>query len=229
MHPALNTAIAEQYLAFERPRPTSIEGCPCCVSAEDLAALISVPLRELSYEQLGTYAGAAMSTVGTIEDFRYFWPRLAELLVTVSPGQYFIDPERLLAKLRYGGWRSWPVGERGSVEAYVTALLVRLRDEPLRTWDVDAVVCAVGLAVDDVVPLLEPLVADTESARHNLRAFYDRNWRSVEKGRLKNAFWTSRSHAGDQVENPNVRSIIEWLRRPDVSAAIGRAYGAASQ
>lgn len=226
MHPRLSRAIVEQYRTFERPAPRRIAGCPCCASPELLAALVTLPLRELTYEQLGVYATSAISTVGSVEDFRYLWPRIAELLVTVPPGQLYADAEIVIGKLRDGGWEAWPERERASVQRFLRALLERLADEPLDAPDVDSWVCAVGQATDDLVAWLEPLLAGTPAARHNLRGFHEWN-RGADgtRGVLANAFWTL-STAGAEVVNANVEPVVEWLSSAEVSRALGEAYGA---
>jgi hypothetical protein len=57
-----------------------------------------VGLRELPAKDLRNYAFSAMTTQGTLDDFRYFLPRLFEAIVTDLDG---ICPEVLFGKLRY--------------------------------------------------------------------------------------------------------------------------------
>ncbi|HEY2376027.1 MAG TPA: hypothetical protein VGH98_08645 [Gemmatimonadaceae bacterium] len=56
-----------------------------------------------------------------------------------------------------------------------------MRDEPLDAGDVDAWICAIGRMLDDATPFLEPLLAGTKAARHNLYGFYEWNRRGIEK------------------------------------------------
>jgi hypothetical protein len=57
------------YRVFSRyPRPTQLEGCPCCTNAERSRELSSVALHALSATGLGHYAFKALSTWGTLDD-----------------------------------------------------------------------------------------------------------------------------------------------------------------
>src|SRR5678815_394285 len=77
----LALALAEQYEAFTAPRPRSIEGCSCCTTPQQLAALVATPREELAASALDFYARKAVTTVGGTAELRYFWPRLAELSI----------------------------------------------------------------------------------------------------------------------------------------------------
>jgi hypothetical protein len=230
MHPNLRAAIDEQYRAFASPKPATIEGCPCCITPEQIDALLATPLRELSYEQLRRYAESALATVGAVENFRYFWPRIAELAVTSEWPNSF-DPELVFIPLSYGEWWTWPAHEQSALRGLAAALIERMRDEPLDASLVDSWICAIGQMLDDVTPLLEPLVAGTKAARHNLYGFYDRNRRAIEKRQtLSGRCWDlNRSlKERDGVPNPNVRRIVDWLQRPDVAAEVDQAYAEAT-
>lgn len=80
------------YAAFAAVRrPTGIVGCPCCIEDKQIAVLLSRPLRELSAEELSSYASSVFLTVGDEEEFRYFVPRILEISAT-DPG-WWPDPE----------------------------------------------------------------------------------------------------------------------------------------
>jgi hypothetical protein len=163
MHPRLRTAIDEQYRAFASPKPATIDGCPCCISPEELDVLLATPLRELSHEQLRRYAASALSTIGAVEDFRYLWPRIAELAITAERPQYFVDPEIVFVRLSYGEWWTWPEAERSAVRALGAAVIEQMRDEPRDADEVDSWICAISQMLDDVTPFLEPLIAGEAS------------------------------------------------------------------
>lgn len=225
MHSLLSTAIAELYRASQARPPLHIDACPCCTSPEQLAALLEVPLRELTPAQLQSYGSKALTTVGGIEDFRYFWPRLAELAVA-EPSEWFLNPEILFGKVAEASWRAWPIQEQRATESYGAAVIVRMRDDALAPGDVDQWVCAVGQFLEDVTPLLDvALLGSGTAARQNLFGFYDWNRRAIEKrGSLNNRFWESPSGSGQQATNANVEKIVAWFRRAEVAAAVDKAY-----
>jgi hypothetical protein len=224
MHPLVATAIADLYASSQARVPLAVEGCPCCTSPEQLAALIAVPLRELTPAQLGFYGRQALTTVGSIDDFRYFWPRLAELAVTES-SDWFVDHEILFGKVAAANWRTWPAAEQRATESFAAAVILRMRDHALSRADVDQWVCAVGQLFEDVTPLLDAALLDSSpAARQNLYGFYDWNRRDIEKrGGLGNAFWRSAANRHN-VASANVVKIVAWLHRADVATAVDQAY-----
>jgi hypothetical protein len=227
MHPLLHEAVEDLYTAFERPHPDRMTGCPCCTQPAKLDVLVRTPLRQLSVEQLRSYAAKAMTTVGDTDAFRYFWPRLAELSVTHSPSKYFVNVEVLLGKPAYGEWRRWPAAEQQATERFAAATILRLRDEVPAADDVDGWVCAAGQLLEDVTPLLDAaLLADTPAANENLRAFYEWNQRDVVKRHsLHNAFWRRTPPGAREPEMlPSAERVVAWFQREDVLTAIDRVY-----
>src|SRR5262245_26685041 len=92
MRPTLRQAIEGVYTAFlDVPRPTSVDGCPCCIGQKGISILLSKPLRELSPDDLTHYAASAFLTVGAVEDYLYFLPRILEILATQH--DWWPDPE----------------------------------------------------------------------------------------------------------------------------------------
>jgi len=81
----LKTAVAGLYRAFaDVPRPVRVTGCTnCCISEEELERLVEVPRDQLIAGELQSYAYNVPDTVGDEADFRYFLPRLLDLLKCV--------------------------------------------------------------------------------------------------------------------------------------------------
>ena len=204
MFEALQAAIAAQYAAFTAPRPRDVEGCACCTAPEEIAALIAAPREALSAQDLDFYARKAMTTVGTVPDFRYYWPRVAELALT---GQLLTDTEIVFGKPLYGAHHTWPAEERAALRQLAAAIGQWLAAEEQEPGDVDMWVCAVGLLAErmaDPRVLLAPLFGDSPAAWANLRALVDWNReRMQKKHRLGNAFWESAPESA--------ALLFEWL------------------
>jgi hypothetical protein len=114
MFKPLREAIAAQYLAFAAARPDDVRGCACCTTSQQLAAIVSAPREVLGAAELDFYARKAMTTVGTVADFRYYWPRLAELALT---DEILTDTEVLFGKPLYGAHYTWPKAEQDTEAA----------------------------------------------------------------------------------------------------------------
>src|SRR5687768_7110520 len=121
MTPELSGAIQDLYAVFRRYRSVSFEGCPDCTSPAETARLAAPLLRELNPDDLARYAFKAMTTWGTIDDFKHFLPRIFDLLAQTGGGSW-IEPEIVFGKLPYGKWTTWPRRERDALLAYMDAL-----------------------------------------------------------------------------------------------------------
>ena len=205
MFEPLRTAIAAQYAAFTAGRPRAVRGCSCCTTPAELAGLVAAPRETLAPGALERYAAKAMTTIGSTEDFRYFWPRLAELAVE---GRLLSTAETVFGKPLYGHHRAWPAAERAALLALAAALGTWIAAEEMEPDQVDSWVCVIGLlseTLGDARQCLAPLLADTPTARAALRALVDWNRDDLRrKRRLANAFWDNAPDAA--------ALVADWLR-----------------
>lgn len=200
MFEPLRKAIAAQYTAFRAPRPREVPGCACCTSPDELAAMVAAPREALGPRELDLYARQAISTIGSRADFRYYWPRLAELAIG---GELLTDTEVLFGKPLYGAHHTWPVEEQDALQQLATGIGLWLAAEPLEPGDVDMWVCSIGLLAENITDprgFLAPLLTDSVAAWANLRALVDWNTGSVRKtSRLTNAFWENAPESAARV------------------------------
>ncbi|WP_052695446.1 hypothetical protein [Hymenobacter sp. AT01-02] len=115
----MHAALEQVYRRFARYRLRQpLEACPCCITPAENALLWTVPLRQLSEEQLRRYAFKAMTTWGSAEDFRYFLPRLLHL---ASQPASKIDKEVFFGKIGLAGWATWPPPNQEAVRTFLLA------------------------------------------------------------------------------------------------------------
>lgn len=127
----IRQSIESIYAAFSSvPKPKSIDGCRCCIEDKQVATLLAKPLRELSAEELSSYASSVFLTVGSEADYRYFLPRILEILV--SDQTWWPDPEVALRTLALAEWSKWPDAEKRSIlrlfEAHFDQLIAKATD-----------------------------------------------------------------------------------------------------
>lgn len=206
-------AIANQYAVFPSQRPQIVEGCACCTTPQQLEALVRAPRETLTEKDLDFYAFKAMTTIGTADDFRYFWPRLVELAVADS---LTTDREVLFGKPLYGNHRTWPQPEQAALLTLANALSARFAVEALDEDVVDSWLCAVGRLTEtltDFRPFLEPFTQSTDAARANLLILTERNWEDIDThDRPANAFWSDAPNAA--------ATFVAWFREhPQVHGA----------
>jgi hypothetical protein len=117
--PVLADAITALYVRFSAHRLRQPpDACPCCISAEENRVLFTVPLADLNEEQLRRYAFKAITTWGNAADFRYFFPRLLELLLCPDSE---LEKGAFLDKMLYAGWDGWPDAEKAAVRQVLRA------------------------------------------------------------------------------------------------------------
>ena len=155
---ALSEAIESLYETFsDYPLAQKIEGCPCFVSDEDEISLHRKPLRRLTAEDLTRYATKALTTWGTVSDYKHFLPRLFELVPELEGITYELDIEVLFGKLRYGKWEIWPEGEQKAIRQYLMALWRFVLSVPMDAEIIDEYLDGIGQAEDDMSSYLEAL------------------------------------------------------------------------
>lgn len=219
MFEPLQAAIAAQYVAFRSPRPRVVTGCPCCTTPAELAALVAAPREALAPGALERYAAKAMTTMGSVADFRYFWPRLAELAVE---GRLLTSVETVFGKPAYGQHHIWPEEEREALRGLAAALGTWLAAEEVDADLVDTWACAIGRlseGLDDPRRFLGPLLGDSPPARANLRALVEANEATARrKRRLTNAFWDSAPRGA--------ALVLDWLLTEPRAVEAARALAA---
>ncbi|ACM26948.1 hypothetical protein MOV66_02890 [Agrobacterium sp. SHOUNA12C] len=85
-----------------------------------LRDLRSASMPELSGNALGGYAMWAITTVGGVEEYKHYLPRILQhsLLTPSEPG---FDPLIILSKLEYTDWYRWPASECFAIENVYSA------------------------------------------------------------------------------------------------------------
>lgn len=214
----LAEAVEQLYATFDRYRPRKMYGCPCCTSDAEGERLVSTPLRSLTADNLSRYAFKAVSTWGTVEDFKHFLPRILEL-TAAGDFRRTVDPEVILEKPGYAEWTSWTARERAAVETFYRSLWRDLLSTYPHPLAADECLCGIGGTMTDLRPYLSDWEADDRrAAAMHFADFVQQNLpRSFKKKpRLSNAFWGGRPVQAGQV--------WAWLLDPAWIAAVERGF-----
>src|SRR6185312_771726 len=143
MTPSLQQAIKGVYDAFsDFPKPTTVDGCPCCIDKTGISVLLSKPLRDLSPNDLTHYASSVLLTVGAVEDFLYFLPRILEILACEP--SWWPDPEVVSRAIHTSGFHSWTNSHRNSVLRYFEEVIHELLATEGSGFELDSWICALG-------------------------------------------------------------------------------------
>lgn len=208
--PQLQAAIETVYRVLRTPMPRSIEGCPCCSDPKALRRLLEKRPCDLSAADLSDYA---MSVFWTVDEsgFRYFLPRLLEISATQR--DWWPSPEIILKKMTLAGWRSWAPKERDAIEHLVrTWFDTLLREEPIDSDAISAMMCGIGLAHMPLEPYLEMLAAQPTA----LAAYHDANSYTLWKNKkLTNGHWSE--------DRALSAPIVEFLMSDRVQELLKRA------
>jgi hypothetical protein len=102
----LNKIILEGYKLFSSYKITGkLDVCPCCVSEQEQAELIKTPLEKISLETLSVYNNSATAEVIDINEFKYFLPRILELIAELKFPSHSV--EITLSRISYTSSENW--------------------------------------------------------------------------------------------------------------------------
>ena len=194
------------YEAFSKePRPNEIDGCPCCVDAKEVGKLTSTPLREITPQELGGYASSVFLTVGSEADFRYYLPRILEVLAT-DVG-WWPDPEVVGRAMANIPWEQWTQLQREALEAYFAAVFANLFAAPVpEGYEIDSWLCCSS----HVLPEWERVLDRLTDHQKALVALYEWHGEPLQKQRLGNAFWDN---------SPKREVFLNWMLSDEVNEA----------
>lgn len=175
-------------------------------------------LRQLDAAALEDYTLRAVTTWGSVEDFKYVFPRLMELFTAGSPPGLF---QIFMDKLAYANWQSWPRVEREAVCASISALWNDVLERYPHGIEIDAVLCGIGQVVDGLSPLLRQWASDPgEPAARHLAEFVESNIGELSNKpgplRLRSAFWAGRPQQATEA--------LRWLLDPQRIVDLERAF-----
>ena len=211
----MQNVIEQLYRIFAKyEKPFDFAACECCISADKKSVLLSVPLRDLTADQLSTYAADAFLTMAEIPDFKYFLPRILELCVQdefLWPG-----PEVVTRKLVLASWLDWPTDEQAAVAGLLEAKFTALLNDPNSDGSqIDSWICALGRCLPDPTRFLDPLL----ESRHQdkLLALIDMNGSLFTRNKLDNPFWED--------ARENEQRVVRWLHQSSVTQLLWERYG----
>ena len=153
--PALIQAMDGAYAEFAAcARPRALDASPTRGASAILATLSSAPLRQLTGEQIGPYAGWALTTVGSVEDYKHFLPRALEQAVR-APEWMGTMPQVVAARLKRAEWRTWPMSEQAVVrDVFLAAWVQSSKQHPDDAGGSSEWLCAIASLGEDVGTLL---------------------------------------------------------------------------
>jgi hypothetical protein len=205
LSPKLAAALQQAYQVFANlPRPAHLEAAPHRDGDRMLSSLTAAPLRELTGEQIGPYAGCAITTVGSERDYRHFLPRILELAVQ-EPVWIGAEPPVIAGRLKRADWETWPADQRDAgllvfQEAFRWAMEAHPNDADASNW-----LCGVATLNASVGELLAVWRhSRSPNAALQLASFATANFGALANDNIFGGYW-------DDVGAVPRRAIAEWL------------------
>jgi hypothetical protein len=225
----MQAVIAELYSVFKPYRlGDDFSGCSHCVSERESRELAAIRLRDLQAADLNRYSFKAMTTWGTVRDFKHFLPRLLELAAEDLLQLEF--PETLFGKLTYGKWHSWTRREREVVQSFFDAFWLQQFNRPFHFPGDERVTIALDCLAqvcDSLQPFLDVWPAQqSESAAYHLAQLITHGgyevlttgtfplWAQPKPHGLEIAQWLATA-APQQIQQPYAARIEHFF--PDVA------------
>jgi hypothetical protein len=206
----LPRAIEALYAAFaDTPKPARIDACPCCNDQSRIDALLTVPLRSIEPNELTQYAAHTFGTVGSVDDYPYFLPRILEVAVTEVG--WWPDVAMVARAISETQPRSWPVARQLALWQFLDSVFQHLIST--HAWYLlDDWLCAISILDRDMAPILKQLEAHPEAMLELLQQHIN----YLALGRLGGGFW-DRDHAGYEL-------YLRWLKSDVVAEQAMREW-----
>lgn len=203
--------IEQLYRAFAKnPKPPHVDGCPCCIDKKGIDVLLSRSLRSITPTELSSYASSAFLTVGAVEDYLYFLPRILE--ITATEPSWWPDPEVTGRAIRSANPDSWTASQRSALNQYLEAVIDAAIES--ENYDrLDSWMCAIARMDFDVMPYLRQ-IANSPAA---VLAYFEDNAKGLTRNTLTNAFW--------ELPCPGHDTIVNWFFSPEITKIPFDAYG----
>jgi len=207
----LEESIDQLYVAFaDIPKPRHIDGCPCCMTDDELNVLLSRNLKQITPQELSPYAMHALLTVGSVPDYLYFLPRI--LHITATDDSWWPAPEVTGRAIHSTEPQNWPDARINALESFLAAV-VRASLAPDRHHMIDSWLCAIALMGIDVQPHLNAIEQSTDA----VLAYFNDNASDIPHRRLRNGFWKLPCGGHDK--------IVNWFHSAKVRHILFNAYG----
>lgn len=216
----LQRLINDCYAAFASyPRPHAMHASPLRDPLALLKTLSSAPLRELTGEQIGPYAGYALTTVGDVDDYKHFLPRILEQAVH-EPQWMGTDPPIIAQRLKRGKWLDWPVHEQAAIRALFAGAWSQALQEDPDEEEADSWICGIACLDLDLAAMLEKwLAAPSINASLQLANFMQTGAKFVfENDTAERAYWS-------YVDKAKIHQMRRWLLGPPVHQRLLAARG----
>lgn len=216
---ALRQALEGAYTAFAPyQRPAVMAASPLRDPVAILRRLTRAPLHEVAGEDIGPYAGWAMTTVGDTDDYKHFLPRILE--IAVESGSWMgTHPEIVASRLERAGWRDWPAAEQHAVVAVFAAAFEQASLAHPDYGDASQWLCGLATMGEPVEPPLHAWAArrTVDSALH-VASFVRSVPDLTEPPTDEDAFWAD--------VDPKTRLVIAaWIGGREVADALAWLEG----
>lgn len=222
----LKRAITHLYGTFSKyNRGNPVTGGPPIKDSDGLI-LESRPLNKLGWDELHFYAFRALTTFGTLDDFKRFLPRLLELVVFETDSSHCPDPQIVLGKIAYAEKGIWP---QKSTRAFNGSEKSRLQEYLIAWWRFDLVrlprkyretevLESIGCTTLDIAPyLVEWGQADGIIPAVRLAMLVNHSADEIYKRReLKFCYWEKNLPCREQ--------LMQWLKGPVPRGMLERAF-----
>lgn len=192
---SLDDAIEQLYRVFANyPRPQRTQASPWTNIGEDvLQQLYRAPLKQLTENDLATYARRALTVWGDSSEFRHYLPRILELVARGQRG--WVDVDLFLAKLKLADLGRWPAEEQAALACYLRELFVSSLSEFPHWPQASEVLRGIGLAGEPLDWYLQTWNDDQSSSAlcHLAQLILDEQVSLFSKSSLDPGLWPPES------------------------------------
>jgi hypothetical protein len=195
------------------PRPKTLDSCHCCHDAPEKVVLLNTGLKHLSGQPLENFIFSVFSTIGDEESFKYFLPRVLELVALGEFGDW-CSLGLLGRKIAESNYQEWPDPLSNSVDSMLKIiwqegfLKQEISDDTGLSTDL---LCMIGNAVTDIQPYLDDLFKVPSHAA----IVWESEIESARSGKVFDVFWEN---------EVNKQTVINWVLSKEVEDLVMPVY-----
>ncbi len=212
----LEHSIEKLYEVFGEYNAEDMNGSPLYEDLEDWNnEILSGPLRELNQKSLSRFTGKAITTWGSVNDYKHFLPRIFELTAELrTPYEVWIAFD----KLSIAEWQYWVEEERNSILEFMLSLWINILNDNSEKAEVEFkdYFSSIANYYPEFTEILK-IWSETESkaAMKHLSTYI------IEE---QEALFQRRKISGFNDKKENAQELIDWMLSEEVLNKIQSSY-----
>lgn len=204
---SLEEATENLYTVFANYSKANLHYCDCgCTDPDVVNSLLTTRLKEL-VDPLVYYNGSALYSIGELEHYKHFIPRILEL--TSGTTDRAISVFELEMKLSYVQWTKWPDDEQAAIREFLLADWYHSVNVSTGYYISETELAAYDVLLGLPTILAEWKVGQLETATNNFIDFFFLEGNRILTGKYKLNRRDTMGEFIQFIQRNNIKTVVE--------------------